>query len=286
MSGVYGTERTRAFGGVEYVYDGDGQRVKKSSGRLYWGAGPLAESDANGTLVAEYVFVNGQRAMRRDVSTGAMHYYFLDHLGSATVVANSSGTVENESDYLPFGEENAFQNATEQHFKFTGKERDTETGLDYFGARYYASTMGRFLSPDWSAKEEPVPYAKLDNPQTLNLYAYVGNNPLIHIDADGHDSLGLSFDNYRAEVHGYHIPMTGHGRVAQVREIETTDGWPVQARRWLERGSSLMSLENSSDTVLKVPWGLNRFHESGQTPRAGSIRRAAWSTFTTATVSG
>jgi RHS repeat-associated protein len=68
----------------------------------------------------------------------------------------------------------------------TGKERDTESGLDYFGARYYASTMGRWMSPDWSAKEEPVPYAKLDNPQSLNLYAYVGNNPLSNADPDGH----------------------------------------------------------------------------------------------------
>jgi hypothetical protein len=51
--------------------------------------------------------------------------------------------------------------------------------------------MGRWLSPDWSAKYEPVPYAKLDNPQTLNLYAYVMNNPLTHFDPDGHacDSL-------------------------------------------------------------------------------------------------
>lgn len=70
--------------------------------------------------------------------------------------------------------------------QFTGKERDTESGNDYFGARYYASTMGRFLSPDWSAKVMPVPYAKLDNPQSLNLYAYVGNNPLSRIDRDGH----------------------------------------------------------------------------------------------------
>jgi RHS repeat-associated protein len=69
---------------------------------------------------------------------------------------------------------------------FTGKERDTESGLDYFGARYYASSMGRFMSPDWAAKATPVPYAKLDNPQSLNLYAYVGNNPLSHIDPDGH----------------------------------------------------------------------------------------------------
>jgi RHS repeat-associated protein len=68
----------------------------------------------------------------------------------------------------------------------TGKERDAESGNDYFEARYYSSAMGRFMSPDWSAKEEPVPYAKLDDPQTLNLYSYVQNNPLIHVDADGH----------------------------------------------------------------------------------------------------
>jgi len=69
---------------------------------------------------------------------------------------------------------------------FTGKERDIESGNDYFGARYYASTMGRFLSPDWSAKVEPVPYVKLDNPQTLNLYQYMENNPLGGVDPDGH----------------------------------------------------------------------------------------------------
>jgi len=68
----------------------------------------------------------------------------------------------------------------------TGKERDTESGNDYFSARYYASSMGRFLSPDWSAKQDPVPYARLDNPQTLNLYAYLRNNPLGGVDADGH----------------------------------------------------------------------------------------------------
>jgi RHS repeat-associated protein len=68
----------------------------------------------------------------------------------------------------------------------TGKERDTESGNDYFMARYYSSSMGRFLSPDWSAKVAPVPYAKLDNPQTLNLYAYMVNNPLGGVDADGH----------------------------------------------------------------------------------------------------
>jgi RHS repeat-associated protein len=68
----------------------------------------------------------------------------------------------------------------------TGKERDAESGNDYFMARYYASSMGRFMSPDWSAKQDPVPYAKLDDPQSLNLYAYVRNNPLSRADIDGH----------------------------------------------------------------------------------------------------
>ncbi len=69
----------------------------------------------------------------------------------------------------------------------TGKERDAESGNDYFEARYYSSSMGRFMSPDWSAQEEPVPYAKLDNPQTLNLYSYVENNPLTSTDPTGHE---------------------------------------------------------------------------------------------------
>jgi RHS repeat-associated protein len=70
--------------------------------------------------------------------------------------------------------------------RYTGKERDVESGNDYFGARYYASTMGRFMSPDWSGKVEPVPYSKLDDPQSLNLYGYVLNNPLTGLDSDGH----------------------------------------------------------------------------------------------------
>ncbi len=72
--------------------------------------------------------------------------------------------------------------------QFTGKERDPESGLDYFGARYYGSALGRFTSPDWSAKPQAVPYANLADPQSLNLYSYVRNNPLGKADPDGHCS--------------------------------------------------------------------------------------------------
>ncbi len=84
--------------------------------------------------------------------------------------------------------------------KFTGKERDNETGLDYFGARYYSSAQGRFTSPDelrsssrefallgsGHPTEQALPYADLTNPQTLNKYAYALNNPLRYVDQDGH----------------------------------------------------------------------------------------------------
>ncbi|WP_263409585.1 RHS repeat-associated core domain-containing protein [Terriglobus tenax] len=68
----------------------------------------------------------------------------------------------------------------------SGKERDSESGLDYFGARYYGSAMGRFMSPDWSEKPVSLPYSNVHNPQTLNLYSYIENNPLSRSDPDGH----------------------------------------------------------------------------------------------------
>ncbi|MBB5344471.1 RHS repeat domain-containing protein [Tunturibacter empetritectus] len=85
---------------------------------------------------------------------------------------------------LPFGD--ALSSLGNDPTHFTGKERDAESGLDYFGARYYGSSMGRWMSPDWSEDPDPVPYANLENPQSLNLYGYVENNPLSRTDPDGH----------------------------------------------------------------------------------------------------
>ena len=71
-------------------------------------------------------------------------------------------------------------------YKFAGKERDSQSGRDNFGARYYASNTGSFMSPDWALRPVAVPYAKFGDPQTLNLYTYVENSPLDRVDADGH----------------------------------------------------------------------------------------------------
>ncbi|HXS14400.1 MAG TPA: RHS repeat-associated core domain-containing protein [Acidobacteriaceae bacterium] len=133
-------------------------------------------------------------------STEDAAYFLDDHLGSTQMELSSGGWPVWSGQFTPFGQEIVAGqvlsatlgnqqpgDGTNMHYKFTGKERDTESGNDYFGARYYASTMGRFMSPDWSAKAEPVPYAKLENPQSLNLYGYMLNNPLGGVDPDGHN---------------------------------------------------------------------------------------------------
>ena len=152
----------------------------------------MTEVDANNNWKHTNVYAGGKQIGTYDgnVSAPTLHFYFDDPLGTRRAQTNSAGVLEAVYQSLPFGDGfNAplaagADDPTENHF--TGKERDTESGNDFMFARYYNSATGRFLSPDWSAKAQPVPYAKLDNPQTLNLYAYVGNNPMSRTDPTGH----------------------------------------------------------------------------------------------------
>ena len=112
------------------------------------GSDPLAETNGSGAITAEYVYLNGKRIARIDADA-SVHYYLSDALKSTSVVINAAtGNVEEESDYRPYGFEVTVTGPGPNHYKFTGKERDAETGLDYFGARYYGSNMGRFQTPD------------------------------------------------------------------------------------------------------------------------------------------
>jgi RHS repeat-associated protein len=140
----------------------------------------------------------GKRIARREAG-GAVFYYFADHLGSSRVVTNATGTILDDSDFYPFGGERIVAAGSGNTYKFTGKERDPESSLDYFVARYYSSGYGRFLSPDeftggpvdaFSSSDPlppgPLPYAVISNPQSLNKYTYTWNNPLRFTDPDGH----------------------------------------------------------------------------------------------------
>jgi RHS repeat-associated protein len=207
-----------------YTYDDDGNRVEKSSGgsgTLYWYMSPgiVAESDLLGNLQSEYVFFDGERVARKDFPGLAVSYYFSDHLKTASVITDSVGNVKSESDYYPWGGELQFVNNDSNHYKFTGKERDSETGLDYFGARYYSNGLGRFITPDWAAKATAVPYAEFADPQSLNLYTYVRNIPTTRYDADGHDvipiwNVVLPIIQYMAA----HVGVTGNGMNATRQE--------------------------------------------------------------------
>jgi RHS repeat-associated protein len=180
-----------------YVYDGEGRRVKKLVGEnmrfVYSMGGQLvAEFDgSNGMLKKEYVY-GGSLQATIDAANGTQ-YTTPDTLGSPRVVTNASGAVVSRHDYLPFGVElgvgaggrtagMGFGVVDGNRKKFTSKERDNETGLDYFEARYYASTQGRFTSVD---PENYQAMRDLSDPQSWNAYAYVNNNPLLRVDPDG-----------------------------------------------------------------------------------------------------
>jgi RHS repeat-associated protein len=194
---VYDAEnRITTAGGAAYTYDADGRRVKKSSGTNYW-YGPsgaiMAETDSSGNWT-NYIFFGGQR-LARNVS-GDIKYYITDHLHSTAMFVDKAGTaaaILDDNDFYPWGGlvPGVGKTTSNNHYKMTGKERDTESGLDYYGARYYGSGMGRFMSPDWAAKPATVPYAEFGDPQSLNLYSFTRNSPIIRVDGDGHDANGM-----------------------------------------------------------------------------------------------
>ena len=141
---------------------------------------------------------------RKDFPGNAVSYYFSDHLKTASVITDAVGTIKAESDYYPWGGELQFVNNDTNHYKFTGKERDGETGLDYFGARSYSSGLGRFITPDWSSVVVPVPYSDLRDPQSLNQYTYVRNIPTTKVDADGHCTIeGKQYGVWACITHAF-----------------------------------------------------------------------------------
>jgi RHS repeat-associated protein len=173
-------------GVVEHGYDGDGRRIWKKVGGV---VKTTFVYNASGQLVAEY----GESAAMPCTTC----YLTADHLGSTRVVWGSDGAMKQLLDYAPFGEEvGANYRGGDVRYpgglyprpggmgvsmEFTGKERDAETGLDYFGARYMSATQGRFTSPDPIILMEQ----KLVDPQQWNMYSYVRNNPLRLIDPTG-----------------------------------------------------------------------------------------------------
>ncbi len=171
--------RQTSFAGATYAYDGEGRRVSRSAG----GVTTVFVHDALGRLAAEYVDSPSPPPPTR--------YLTLDPLGCTRVVTDEQGAVKSRRDYFPFGEEipallgprlsiGGYGASDGVKQRFTGKERDLESGLDYFGGRYFSGAQARFMSPDpGNAGSNPLA------PQSWNAYAYVLNNPLKYVDPTG-----------------------------------------------------------------------------------------------------
>jgi RHS repeat-associated protein len=192
-------------------------------------------------------------------SGGAANLQWLvtDQLGTPRMVFDKTGTLANvkRHDYLPFGEEifAGTGGRTPQHGygaadyvrqKFTQKERDIETGLDYFGARYFASTQGRFTSPDPLLSSGRVP-----QPQSWNRYSYVLSRPLSLVDPNGLDWGYATWqdDGHTVEEYRYFDGKIGkHGRVFK------GNGRTYSAVRALSKGGSSLEIHADDGSLVRI----------------------------------
>ena len=175
-----GKSRTRTFsaspaGGTYYIYSFDG--------RL------LAEYDLYGTCVRDYIYFGGQLIAEYDALGAQYYYYTSDQINSTRIVTNGAGVVVYAAAHDPYGgiQQTWPGNTFNPTPKFSGNERDGESQLDYFGARYYDSSIYRWISVD-PAGSKP---GAMNEPQRWNLYSYCRNNPLVFIDPDGSTEINI-----------------------------------------------------------------------------------------------
>jgi RHS repeat-associated protein len=207
-----------------FTYDGDGNRVKKvEDGVGTYYVGGIYEWQA--TKQTSYYYVAGQRiAMRVTVGVSTtLTYLHGDHLGSTSLSTDADGDELYRRGYYPYGEERYAVGVAVTDYGFTGQREEAYIDLIEMGARWYDSSLGRWLSADTIV---PDP----GNPQSLNRYAYVRNNPLRYVDPSGHieedqyeDAIEIINDlrdNYDVDIDidfGWHYTYSGGSRLGWVR---------------------------------------------------------------------
>jgi RHS repeat-associated protein len=242
---------------VNYTYDGDGQRVQKSNGRIYWyglGGNVLDETDLTGsttnTSFNEYVFFDGKRIARLDSSNNVL-YYFADHLGTSRVNAQvpagqTTATLCYDADFYPFGGERPpYTNTCSQNYKFTGKERDPESNLDNFSARYDSSSLGRFMSPDPTSDGIAIA-----DPQSWNLYSYVRNRPLVSVDVGGNWATYIHADITTVALEGYVSAGDLKIMVNQQYEMDKDQAPEDSYKHAMRNGTSGQRAEDATDMTM------------------------------------
>ncbi len=181
----------------EYSYDESGNRIRKieyvADGKTqktyYVGKGLVRVVNEKGTFDTRYMYDNNGVLVARKDPNGKIFYYQADHLGSTSLMTDEKGSVVEETTYLPFGE--VLDGGVKEKFLYTGKEKDV-SGLYYYGARYYDPQLKKFTQADTVIPD-------MYDPQSLNRYSYVKNNPYTYVDRDGHvwdTFLDLGFIGY------------------------------------------------------------------------------------------
>jgi RHS repeat-associated protein len=158
-------------------------------------------------------------------------FYHTDPVGTPLAITNSTGAVVWQADYKPFGEENTVTSSAANEWRFVGKEKDTETGFSYFGARYQNAVTGRFIAVDPAGavdeKTSRTNDKMLLDPQRLNSYAYGLNNPYTYIDPNGKDTYKVNRQLGGDEAKSPWNPLT-HTFVA----ITDNNGKVVETYSW------------------------------------------------------
>ncbi|NNF98322.1 MAG: hypothetical protein HKM93_03005, partial [Desulfobacteraceae bacterium] len=163
---------------ASFLYDGYGKRAQKTAnGTITYYIGDHYEIK-NGIGV-KYIFAGNLRVAM--VKNGTVTYFHKDHLGSSTLTTNATGNIVESADYMPYGgKRNSAATIGSSNYHFTDQEWEPETGLYNYDARLYDPVIGRFVSADMIVQGGGI------DPQMLNRFAYVRNNPLIYVDPSGH----------------------------------------------------------------------------------------------------
>jgi len=202
--------------------------------------------------------------------TGKYYYYTSDQIGSTRIVTDDAGHIVYAAAHDPYGGvQQTWVNVFNPELKFSGKEQDTESGLYYFGARYYDPTLYRFLSPDPVIPTDRAPY----NPQRWNLYAYCLGNPINYVDISGGQARRLivtrtisgptgTFGHFRFEgkyltIEGYTLELPWMGNKNDKSCIPEGDYKAILAHQ--------ENIDQWNLLTLKVPGRTDIFVHSGST---------------------
>jgi RHS repeat-associated protein len=189
-----------------------------------------------------------------------MEWYLSDHLGSTTLLVNESGLEVERTEYFPYGQ---VQSGGLEKYGFTGQENDIDTGLMYYGATYYSPEYRIFIQPDTLLPD-------VYNPQALNRYAYVLNNPVKYTDPSGH----IAF--IPLIIGAGMIGLTVMGGISFIEDTKAWNNYEMGTGEWIAR-SALNLAPGVGGISLKLYRGkalmqsVSKGYKAGKAPGAATV---------------